>query len=67
MKLSTRNILKGTITRVIKGKTTAYVQLELWVDIFASITNGPVNELGLRVGMQAAAVIKASDVIIAID
>jgi molybdopterin-binding protein len=35
--------------------------------VTASITNEAVDELGLRAGGQATAVIKASDVMVAID
>ena len=68
MRISARNMLKGTIVSVQKGQTTAHVRLE--VDgtlITASITNEAVDELGLTVGMVASAVIKATDVMIAVE
>jgi molybdopterin-binding protein len=51
MKLSARNHLKGKITEVKKGATTAHV----WIDvggqtITASITNEAVDELKLEKG-----------------
>jgi len=54
---------------VKKGATTSHVRLELspGTVITASITNESVDELGLKVGQAATAVIKASDVMIAID
>ena len=68
LKLSARNILKGTIKKVTKGQTTAHVVIEVGGQpIMASITNEAVEELGLRDGMQAFAVIKASDVMIAAE
>ena len=68
MKLSARNVLKGTIVDVTKGQTTAHVRLDIGGAIVtASITNEAVDELGLKVGGAAIAVIKASDVMIAID
>jgi molybdopterin-binding protein len=67
MKLSARNILAGKVVEVKKGATTAHVRLELagGAVITASITNEAVDELGLQVGDQASAVIKASDVMVA--
>jgi molybdopterin-binding protein len=68
MKLSARNHLKGKITDVKKGATTAHV----WIDvggqtITASITNEAVDELKLAKGKPAIAVIKASDVMVGVD
>jgi molybdopterin-binding protein len=69
MKLSARNKLKGKILDVKKGATTAHVRLEIAPGqiVTASITNEAVEELGLKPGSAAVAVIKASDVMIAID
>lgn len=68
MKLSARNILKGKIVGVTKGKTTAHVLIDVGGAIVtASITNEAVDELKLKKGMAAAAVIKASDVMVAIE
>lgn len=68
MKLSARNFLEGTVKEVHKGATTAHVEIELkgGETIVSSITNEAVDDLGLKAGMQAYAVIKASDVMIAI-
>lgn len=67
MKLSARNILKGKVTAVQKGQTTAHVKIELasGVSVTASITNEAVDDLTLKVGDEAAAVVKASDVMVA--
>ena len=68
MKLSARNILKGTVVEVNKGQTTAHVRLNVGGTIVtASITNEAVDELKLQKGQTAYAVIKASDVMVAID
>ena len=69
MKLSARNKLKGKILQVKKGATTAHVRLEIAPGqiVTASITNEAVEELGFRPGGAAIAVIKASDVMIAVD
>jgi molybdopterin-binding protein len=66
MKLSARNQLKGKIVEVRKGTTTAHVRIDLGhgVVITSSITNEAVDELGLKAGDDAVAVIKASDVMI---
>src|SRR5262249_33875262 len=68
MKLSARNLLKGTITEVKKGQTTAHVRIDVGGTVVtASITNEAVDDLKLQKGQQAYAVIKASDVMVAID
>jgi molybdopterin-binding protein len=68
MIISARNFLEGKIKEVHKGATTAHVEIELnrGETIFSSITNEAVEELDLKKGTQAYAVIKASDVMIAI-
>ena len=69
MKLSARNILKGKVVEVKKGQTTAHVRIDIGngVTITSSITNEAVDELGLKAGASATAVIKASDVMVAVD
>ena len=69
MKISARNQISGKIVEVKKGATTAHVRLEIAPGriITASITNEAVDDLGLKAGDQAIAVIKASDVMIAVD
>jgi molybdopterin-binding protein len=69
MKLSARNKLKGKILDVKKGATTAHVRLEIAPGqvVTASITNEAVEELGLKAGGSAIAIVKASDVMIAVD
>jgi molybdopterin-binding protein len=69
MKLSARNKLKGKILEVKKGATTAHVRLEIASGqvVTASITNEAVEELGLKAGGTATAIVKASDVMIAVD
>ena len=68
MKLSARNMLKGKIIEVKKGTTTAHVKIDVGGQIVTSaITNEAVDALKLAKGQDAYAVIKASDVMIAID
>jgi molybdopterin-binding protein len=67
MKISARNQLKGKIVGVIKGQTTAHVRIDIGggVVVTSSITNEAVDDLALKVGDDAIAVIKASDVMVA--
>ncbi|WP_343314221.1 molybdopterin-binding protein [Brucella sp. BE17] len=69
MKISARNRLKGTIVEVTKGATTAHVRIDIGngVIVTSSITNEAVDELALAVGKTAYAVVKASDVMVAVD
>jgi molybdopterin-binding protein len=68
MKISARNRLKGRIVEVRKGATTAHVRLDVnGAIVTASITNEAVDELNLKVGDAAYAVVKASDVMIGLD
>jgi molybdopterin-binding protein len=68
MKLSARNVLRGTLVEIRKGVTTTHVKLDVGGQIVtAAITNDAAEELGLRIGLPAAAVIKASDVMIGVE
>lgn len=65
MKLSARNVLKGKVVEVRKGQTTAHVRIDIGNTVItASITNEAVDDLGLKVGDDASAIIKATDVIV---
>jgi molybdopterin-binding protein len=65
VKLSARNALKGKITKVIKGATTSHVLIDMnGATITSSITNEAVEDLNLKEGMEAYAIIKSSDVMI---
>ena len=67
MKLSARNQLEGTVAEVKKGQTTAHVRINVaGSTLTASITNEAVDELKLTKGMTVRAVIKASDVMVAV-
>jgi molybdopterin-binding protein len=68
VKISARNRLKGKIVEVKKGATTAHVRIDVnGTVVTASITNEAVDELGLKVGQQAYAIVKASDVMVGLD
>ena len=69
MKLSARNILKGKVKQVKVGAVNDEIVLELTkgVEIVSIITKASADNLQLAVGKEAYAVIKASNVMIAID
>ncbi|MCK0196362.1 molybdopterin-binding protein [Ancylobacter sp. 6x-1] len=69
MKLSARNVVPGKVLSVTKGATTAHVRIEIAGGqvVTSAITNEAVEELGLVEGGKAYAVIKASDVMVAVD
>ncbi|WP_298424920.1 TOBE domain-containing protein [Rhodoblastus sp.] len=67
MKISARNVFEGKIIDIKKGATTSHVVIDVkGLHITASITNEAVDELALKVGQTASAVIKASEVLVAI-
>jgi molybdopterin-binding protein len=67
VKLSARNQIKGTVLSVVRGQTTGHVRIDIGqgVVITSSITNEAIDDLDLKVGDAAMAVIKASDVMVA--
>jgi molybdopterin-binding protein len=69
MRLSARNQLKGTVTSITKGATTAHVKVDIGnhQTVTSSITNEAVDELGIKTGSDVIVVIKASDVMIAVN
>jgi molybdopterin-binding protein len=69
MKLSARNVLKGKVKQVKHGAVNSEVILELpgGAQIVAMITKESAEKLGLAPGKEAYAVIKASNVMVAID
>ncbi|OUL34614.1 transporter [Nostoc sp. T09] len=69
MEISARNTLKTTVKNVVAGSVNTEVTLELapGVEIVAIITKSSAEKLGLAEGKQAYAVIKASDVLVAVD
>lgn len=68
MKLSARNRVPAKVVAITKGEAIANVELEAGGQrIVSSITVEAVNDLGLSEGTDVIAVVKASDVMIAID
>ncbi|MBE9005087.1 TOBE domain-containing protein [Fortiea sp. LEGE XX443] len=69
MEISARNTLKTTVKKVVAGSVNTEITLELapGVELVSIITKSSADRLGLTEGKQAYAVIKASDVIVAVD
>ena len=69
MKLSARNTFKGTIKQIVTGAVNSEVTIEIapGVEVTSIITRASAEILGLEEGKIAYAVIKSSDVMIAVD
>jgi molybdopterin-binding protein len=69
MRLSARNQIKGSVVEVKKGATTSHIRVDIGGGqiVTSSITNEAVDELSLKVKEHVTVVIKASDVMIAVD
>ena len=68
-KLSTRNILCGTVSKVTRGAVNTEVALKLsgGAIVTAIITNESTDSVGLKQGDHACAAIKASSVILGVE
>jgi molybdopterin-binding protein len=66
MKISARNQLKGKVFGVTPGATTSHVNIDIGGGntVMASITNEAMADLGIKVGDEVWAVIKASEVMV---
>ncbi|MEH2068332.1 MAG: molybdopterin-binding protein [Nostoc sp.] len=69
MEISARNSLKGTVKQIVHGSVNTEVILEIapGVELVSIITKSSAEKLELSEGKQAYAVIKSSDVIVAVD
>ena len=69
MQISARNSLKGTVKAVEIGAVNATVTIEVapGVEVVAMITKGSAESMSLQPGSEVYAVIKASDVMVAIN
>jgi len=69
MRLSAKNVLKGTVKSILPGAVNSEVVIVLpgGTEITSVITKSSVESLGLKVGGVAYAVIKASSVLIGVD
>jgi molybdopterin-binding protein len=69
MKISARNVLKGKVKKINTGAVNSEVTIELTggLELISVITNTSVTNLGLKEGGPAYGIIKASNVMIAVD
>jgi molybdopterin-binding protein len=69
MKLSARNVLKGKVVSVDKGKVTAVVRVDIGGGnvVTSSITIAALEELRLKKGSDVHAIIKASEVLLGVE
>ena len=69
MKISARNVFSGTIEKITRGAVNAEVTLLISANtrITSIITNGAVDNLSLKEGLNAYAIIKSSSIIIGSD
>lgn len=66
MQISARNQLKGTVTNVIEGAVNTEVELELagGQKLVSIITKSSAESLGVKVGAEMIAIVKASSVML---
>jgi molybdopterin-binding protein len=69
MKISARNVLKGKVIKVTEGTVNTEVLLEITggAKVVSIITRESAKKLGLKSGKKAYAIVKASNVMIAVD
>jgi molybdopterin-binding protein len=68
MKLSARNRLSGRVVSIKRGEAIANVVVDVSGQrMVSSITVEAVEELGLGQGSEVTVVVKASDVMLAVD
>lgn len=69
MKISARNQIKGKVLTIKEGAVNAIIVLDIGGGnkISATISMDSVKELGLAVGKDAYAIIKATSVMIGVD
>lgn len=68
MKLSARNQFKGIVTNVNEGAVNGIVSIKVNNEVVSStISMNAIKELGLKEGVEAVAIIKATEVMIATE
>ena len=69
MRISARNVLKGTVSKITVGSVNTEVVIDLpgGNQVVSIISKQSAESLGLAVGKQAYAIIKASTVMVGID
>jgi molybdate transport system regulatory protein len=67
--LSARNVLAGKVSKLSNGQVNSEVGITLpsGATVYATITHDAVNELGIKEGVAASAVFKASSVILGVS
>lgn len=69
MKISARNNLKGQVVAIEHGSVNSVVTIEVaeGVQLVSMITRDSAQDLGLEVGREVYALVKASNVMVAVD
>jgi len=69
MKISARNNLKGTIKKITPGLVSTEVTIEVSpdIEIVSVITKSSADKLHLKVGKEVYAVMKATEVMVAVE
>lgn len=69
MQISARNVIKGKITKIVEGPVSTEVTIKVGpkVEIVSSITTTAAQSLGLKKGVEAYAVIKATSVMVGVE
>ncbi len=69
MKISARNVWSGKVKRVVHGVVTSEVTVELadGLEVTAAITRGSAERLALKQGRECSVIVKAADVMIAVE
>jgi molybdopterin-binding protein len=69
MKLSARNSIKGTVKQLTVGAVSSEVVIEIspGLEVVSIITKSSVETLGVEVGKEVYAVIKSTDIMVAVD
>ena len=69
MKLSARNQFKGTVVAIDEGAVNGIVKIDIGAGniMSATISMAAIKELGLEVGKEAYAIVKATSVMVGID
>ncbi|OGL46714.1 MAG: transporter [Candidatus Schekmanbacteria bacterium RBG_16_38_11] len=69
MKISARNVLKGKVKKVVHGAVNSEVTIGLpgGIELTSIITKISAKNLGIAKGKEVYAVIKASNVVLAVD
>jgi molybdopterin-binding protein len=69
MEISARNSLKGTVKKLVPGSVNTEITLEVapGIEVISIITKSSAERLNIAEGQTAYAVVKASNVMVAID